>query len=198
MHANKYTKFHNQLTIAYGEAEQITYDDEFTLSNQTLSAETVEDVTAAHLYVPANTKLSMRSFTETFNVTVPFRFGNYSNISITTPTITQTTTYYVLTDNINADKVLPRSYLAPVRKLVGGLQVVPQATITADLTTVTMGFTQADLKPFKSQLQQQVGGSDTWVDVTSGDAHVDLWYNTNTSLESSVGDFEYAFSFPPR
>jgi hypothetical protein len=197
VHANKYTKFHNQLTIAYGEAEQITYDDEFTVNNHTLSAETVEDVTGAHLYVPANTKLSMRSFTETFNVTVPFRFGNYSNISITTPTITQTTTYYVLTDDINADKVLPRSHLAPVRKLVDGLQVVPQATITADLTTLTAGFTQADLKPFKSQLQQQVGGSDTWVDVTSGDAHVDLWYNTNTSLESSVGDFEYAFSFPP-
>ena len=197
VHANKYTKFHNQLTIAYGEAEQITYDDEFTVSNYTSSAETVEDVTGAHLYVPANTKLSMRSFTETFNVTVPFRFGNYSNINITTPTITQTTTYYVLTDDINADKVLPRSHLAPVRKLVDGLQVVPQATITADLTTLTAGFTQADLKPFKSQLQQQVGGSDTWVDVTSGDAHVDLWYNTNTSLESSVGDFEYAFSFPP-
>ena len=196
VNANKYTKFHNQLTVAYGEAEQITYDDEFTISNYSVSAsETVEDVTASHLYIPANTKLTMRSFTETFKVTTPFRFGNYSNISITTPTITQTTTYYALTDNINADKVLPRSYLAPIRTLDGGL--VPQATISEAVTSLTVDFTQADLKPFKSQLQQQVGGSDTWVNVTSGDAHVDLWYNTNTYLDSNVGDFEYAFSFSP-
>lgn len=196
VNANKYTKFHNQLTVAYGEAEQITYDDEFTISNYSVSAsETVEDVTASHLYIPANTKLTMRSFTETFKVTTPFRFGNYSNISITTPTITQTTTYYALTDDINADKVLPRSYLAPIRTLDGGL--VPQATISEAVTSLTVDFTQADLKPFKSQLQQQVGGSDTWVNVTSGDAHVDLWYNTNTNLESNVGDFEYAFSFSP-
>ena len=195
VNANKYTKFHNQLTVTYGEAEQITYDDEFTISNYTVSSETVEDVTASHLYIPANTKLTMRSFTETFKVTTPFRFGNYSNISITTPTITQTTTYYALTDDINADKVLPRSYLAPIRTLDGGL--VPQATITAELRTLNVGFYQADLKPFFSKLQQQVGSSDTWVDVTNGDAHVDLWYNTNTYLESTVGDFEYAFSFSP-
>lgn len=196
VNANKYTKFHNQLTVAYGGAEQITYDDEFTISNYSVSAsETVEDVTASHLYIPANTKLTMRSFTETFKVTTPFRFGNYSNISITTPTITQTTTYYALTDDINADKVLPRSYLAPIRTLDGGL--VPQATISEAVTSLTVDFTQADLKPFKSQLQQQVGGSYTWVNVTSGDAHVDLWYNTNTNLESNVGDFEYAFSFSP-
>lgn len=195
VNANKYTKFHNQLTVEYNGDQQITYNDEFTLSNYSVSAETVQDVTAAHNYVPANTKLTMRSFTETFKVTTPFRFGNYSNISITTPTITQTTVYYALTDNINADKVLPRSYLAPIRTIDGNL--LPQATITDDMTTVTLAFTQADLKPFKSQLQQQVGGSDTWVDASGGDAHVDLWYNTNTYLESNVGDFEYAFSFSP-
>jgi hypothetical protein len=196
VNANKYTKFHNQLTVTYGEAEQITYDDEFTISDyEVTSPETVVDVTAAHNYVPANMKLTQRSFTETFKVTTPFRFGNYSNISITTPTISQTTTYYALTDNINGDKVLPRSHLAPIRTVVGAL--VPQASITADLRTLTVDFTKADLKPFKSKLQKQVGTDATWVDVTSGDAHVDLWYNTNTTLASNVGNFEYAFSFSP-
>jgi hypothetical protein len=196
--ANRYTKFHNQLTVAHDGATQITYNDEFTLSDYSVSQETSVPVTAPqYLNIPPNTTLTMRSFTETFKVTTPFRFGNYSNISITTPTITQTTTYYALTDDINADKVLPRSYLAPIRTIVEGEEVVLQATITADITDLTVAFTQADLKPFKSQLQQQVGGSNDWVNVTSGAADVDLWYNTNTYLGSNVGDFEYAFSFSP-
>lgn len=205
--AHKFTKFHNQIEITYGSAKQITYDDEFQIvgtavegtPDKTLHSD-VEITTYTHL--PANTKLYKRSYTESFKVKIPFRFGNYTNLFLTTPTISQKVEYYVLTDNSNNNADLPRYFLRDVRD---GSNNAINATISgvtghpSTTWSTTINFKNNDFRTHHIVVQKLTGGN--WVDqALAGGAHVDsdLWYNTRSTLPTDgIGTFNVALTLSP-
>lgn len=191
--ANKFTKFHHQFEITYNGNTQITYDDEFTVLNYVKSAVSTSAEITNFLNVPANTKLYRRSYNETFKVKIPFRFGYIDNLFLTSKEITHTVEYYVLTDNNNNNVDLPRYFLSGVKT---NTNTDLNATITSTNWSTTVTLSNKDFKPYKIALQKK---TDTeWVDVTPAVlAHGDIWYNTRSTITSSIGSFYLTLTLPP-
>lgn len=191
--AKKFTKFHNVIEIDYNTFKQITYDDEFTILNYSKSEITTSAEITNFSNVPVNTKLHTRSYTETFNVKIPFRFGNYENLYITSPTITQTVTYYVLTDNKNNDNDLPRYFLNGIKD---DTDADIYATVNQSTWDSTITFSNKDFKTHSVILQQKTTGD--WEDVSLLPAlDSDLWYNTQSTISSSIGTYIISFTLSP-
>lgn len=199
--ASKFTKFHYVMEVQYNGIDyngetQTTYDDEFEVLNYVKSAVSTspEIDTTGFSNVPANTKLYKRSYTESFKIRTPFRFGYINNLLLTSETISNTIEYYVLTDNTNNNADLPRYYL-------NGIKTDEDEDLFATLTETTpfqttISFTNKDFKPYNISLQKK---TDTeWVNVTLDQpAHADLWYNTRSSIHSPIGSFYIALTLSP-
>ena len=201
--AREFTKFHNTLDITYDGLTQTTYDDEFTInppaSPAALRVYNADEVLSPSSYqlpsAVAGKTLVKRSYTETFSVTTPFRFGNYSNLLLTTPTFTQTTTYYVLKDG---SRDLPRNLLLGVIHANGD-------PLLAEITTKVDGvnaaplvahFVRDDLKPYTATVMKQTTTGGT--EVTGSGADLDVWYNTPTSItQTDVGTFTTNVTLSP-
>lgn len=191
--ANKFTKFHNQIEITYDDVKQITYDDEFEVLNYSKSSVTTSPEITDHLNVPANTKLYKRSYDETFNIRIPFRLGNYNNLYLTTPLITQTVEYYVLTDNNNNNADLPRYFINGIKN---ASNVDIYATITSTIFSTTITFSNKDLKPHFISLEKIT--NDSWNSVSpSSPVHCDFWYNSISTVTSTIGTFNVSFTLSP-
>jgi hypothetical protein len=191
--ANKFTKFHNQIEITYDTVKQITYNDEFTVLNYSKSSITTSPEITDHLNVPANTKLYKRSYEETFNIKIPFRFGNYDNLFLTSPSITQTVEYYVLTDNNNNNADLPRYFLNGVKN---ASNADIYATITSTNFSTTITFKNKDLKTHHIGLEKIT--NDSWSSVSpSSPVQSDLWYNSISTIASTIGTFNVSFTLSP-
>jgi len=191
--ANKFTKFHQEMEITYGSNSQITYDDEFTVLDYTKSAVSSSAQITNYLNVPANTKLYKRSYTESFSVKLPFRFGYNTNIFLTSPTISQTVEYYVLTDDSNNNADLPRYFLSGIKT---DLNANLYATISNTTWTTSISFSNKDFKPYTIGLQKKTTGD--WEPVTlDTPSHADIWYNTRSSAISSIGSFYVALTLSP-
>jgi hypothetical protein len=205
--ASKFTKFHNQIEITYGGATQITYDDEFEIVGTTVlgvpdKTQHDDELIIGYTHLPANTKLYKRSYTESFQVKIPFRFGNYTNLFLTTPTITQKVEYYVLTDDTNSNADLPRYSLRSVRD-------ASEAVINAIITGVgshpspewstTVNFKNNDFRTHHITVQKIENGG--WTDqALTNNAHVDadFWYNTESMLATDgIGTFNVSFTLSP-
>jgi len=205
--ASKFTKFHNQIEITYGSAKQITYDDEFQIV-ETAVAGTPDKTPLADVEItnytslPENTKLYKRSYTESFKVKIPFRFGNYTNLFLTTPTITHKVEYYVLTDNTNNNAELPRYFLKDVRDASGAVINAIISGVTGHTSATwetTVSFKNNDFRTHHITVQKLTSGS--WADQALADnAHVDadLWYNTRSTLATDgIGTFNVSFTLSP-
>ena len=198
--ASKFTKFHYVMEVQYNDITytgetQTTYDDEFEVLNYLKSAVTSQEMLITNFQnVPANTKLYKRSYTESFKIRTPFRFGYINNLLLTSETISNTIEYYVLTDNTNNNADLPRYYLNGV-KTDEGDDLYATITETTPFQT-TISFTNKDFKPYNISLQKK---TDTeWVNVTPDvPAHADLWYSTRSSIISPIGSFYLALTLSP-
>jgi hypothetical protein len=198
MLASKFTKFHYNLETSYQDIPQITYDDEFTILNYSKSSVTTSPEITNFLNVPANTKLYKRSYTESFNVKVPFRYGYYNNLFLTSDTLSYDIEYYVLTDNNNINADLPRYYLNGVKDNNDDdiYATVTPTTSTVSTSSTNIGFTNKDFKPYNISLQKKTGTD--WVDVTpDAPAYADLWYNTRSTISSPIGSFYLSLTLPP-
>lgn len=193
IHANKFTKFHHEMEISFGSNSQITYDDEFTILNYSKSAISTSPQITNFLNVPSNTKLYKRSYTESFAVKLPFRFAYNTNLFLTSPTISHTVEYYVLTDNNNNNADLPRYYLSGIKT---NLNTDLYATISNTEWTTTISFSNKDFKPYTIGIQKKTTGD--WESVTlDAPSHADIWYNTRSTVISPVGSFYVALTLSP-
>jgi hypothetical protein len=206
--ASKFTKFHNQIEITYGGATQITYDDEFEIVETTVpgvpdKTPHADELITGYTHLPANTKLYKRSYTESFKVKIPFRFGNYTNLFLTTPTITQKVEYYVLTDDTNSNADLPRYSLRSVRdasEAVINAIITGVGSHTSPEWSTTVSFKNNDFRTHHITVQKLLGSGD-WTDqALTNNAHVDadFWYNTQSTLATDgIGTFKVSFTLSP-
>ena len=193
--AKDFTKFHQQIEITHNGNTQITYNDEFEIlgpPNKVTHPESAEITN--FLNVPANTKLFKRSFTETFKVKIPLRFGYYDNLFLTSKEIEHTVEYYVLKDTNNNNADLPRYFLNGVKT---NEDAPLYATITPLNWTTNISFTNKDFKPYKIGLEKK-DADGIWESVTlTSPAHGDIWYNTPSTIISPIGSFNLALTLPP-
>ena len=201
--AHKFTKFHNQIEITYNSAKQITYDDEFEIIAYAKEALTPVEITN-YTNLPSNSKLYKRSYTESYKVKIPFRFGNYNNIFLTSPTITQTVEYYVLTDNTNSNNDLPRYFLKDVRDNTNGSIYATISGITGHTSptwNTTVNFKNNDFRTHHINVQKRTDGTNNWsIQALTDGATVDadLWYNTQSILPTDgIGTFTVSFTLAP-
>ena len=196
--ANKFTKFRTQIVTSYDVSgvsyTQTTYDDEFdaTISAPSYNADVLIDTT--NYTKPANTKLYKRSYSQTVSVKIPLRFGNYNNIFITTPTVTQTVEYYVLTDDTNNNAELPRFSLKDVRDASGAIL---NAIFTMSTSNTVITFSKNTFKTHKYSLEKKTNTSWDNVSLEGVVYHADLWYNTQTTIPSSIGTFAVSQTISP-
>jgi hypothetical protein len=201
--AREFTKFHNKLDITYDGQTQTTYDDEFTIippaAPAALRAYNSEEVLSPTSYIlpsaVAGKTLVKRSYTETFSISTPFRFGNYSNLMLTTPTFTQTTTYYVLKDG---SRDLPRNLLSTAIHANGDPLLAEITTKVGEVSAAPLvaHFVRDDLKPYTATVMKQttMGGTE----VTGSGADIDVWYNTKTEItQTGVGTFTTNVTLSP-
>jgi hypothetical protein len=193
--ASKFTKFHYNLETGYLDiTPQITYDDEFEVLNYSKSAVTTSSEITNYLNVPSNTKLYKRSYTESFKVKVPFRYGYYDNLFLTSETLSYDIEYYVLTDNNNNNADLPRYHLNTIKDNNNN-DIYATVTPTSYSTTIT--FSNKDFKPYNISLQKK-GDDGVWAPVTPDDpVYADLWYNSPTTITSDIGSFSLTLTLPP-
>ena len=193
--ANKFTKFHYMMEVQYdntGET-QVTYDDEFTVLEYVKSEVSTSAEITNFLNVPSNTKLYKRSYTESFKVKTPFRFGYINNLFLTSQTINTTVEYYVLTDNTNNNADLPRYFLSGVKT---NTDTDLNATITSTTWSTTVTFSNKDFKTHSVGLQKKTDTA--WVDVTPEvPVHADIWYNTRSTVISEIGSFYVTLTLSP-
>ena len=193
--AKDFTKFHQQIEITHNGNTQITYNDEFEIlgpPNKVTHPESAEITN--FLNVPANTKLFKRSFTETFKVKIPLRFGYFDNLFLTSEDIEHTVEYYVLKDTNNNDADLPRYFLNGVKR---NDDTPLYATITPTTWTTNISFTNKDFKPYNIGLNKK-DADGIWESVTlTSQAHGDIWYNTPSTIISPIGSFNLALTLPP-
>jgi len=182
--ASKYSKFYDKLDFIYNGNTSTTYDDELVYN--TIDSSNVElTLDGSYANIPSGCTLHKLRQTDIFTVTTPFRFGNYSNISITTSEITKVVTYYSLTLDSNG-RELPRRNLAPIT-----LNEYPITADVIDYTAISYwNFTQADLKPYFINVQTEPSNNNI------GTSSVDMWYNTTTAVSSPIGTFYFAYSLP--
>jgi hypothetical protein len=201
--AREFTKFHNKLDITYDGQTQTTYDDEFTIippaAPAVLRVYNSEEVLSPSSYIlpsaVAGKTLVKRSYTETFSISTPFRLGNYSNLMLTTPTFTQTTTYYVLKDG---SRDLPRNLLSTAIHANGDPLLAEITTKVGEVNAAPLvaHFVRDDLKPYTATVMKQttMGGTE----VTGSGADIDVWYNTITEItQTGVGTFTTNVTLSP-
>lgn len=194
--ASKFTKFHNTLDITYGGQTQTTYDDEFDYIENNRGLINVVPLTQSdYAGIPAGKTLEKRTYTESISLKTAFRFGNYSNLDLITPTFTQTTTYYVLKDG---SRDLPRYFLDGIT-FTGGAPL--KASITSKVGEVVAiplvaHFVRDDLKPYVAKMLQWKGSEGGVVQNTTAD--LDVWYNTPTTItQPNVGEFTTNVTLSP-
>jgi hypothetical protein len=172
--AENYTEFHGQMNFSYGENTQITYDDELSYD----VSDNLTDISYAVVTgyeIPSGTQLRLYTEKRSFKVSTLFRFGNYKNITIKTPLLERTLTYYAL---YRDTQQLPRYRLAGL-----GLQNAT-ISITSGSTTSTYSFYKNDLKPYYVQLQNNTSANGSFANF--GDQFsVDMWYNTTTDISTT-------------
>jgi hypothetical protein len=194
--ASKFTKFHYNMEITYQDLPpQITYDDEFTILNYNKSAVTTSPEITNYLNVPANTKLYKRSYTESFNIKVPLRFGYINNLFLTSETLSYTIEYYVLTDNNNNNADLPRYYLNGVKDNNND-DIYATVTGSEENFQTIINFSNKDFKPYNISLEKKTDSA--WINVTPDTpTYADLWYNTRSTVTSSIGSFYLSLTLSP-
>lgn len=186
--ASKLVQFNDKLTFTYNGHSSVTYNDEFivTTTSSTDSSATISQ--SAYTGIPSGCVLNKKVLTTAFTVKTPFRLGAYTNLKITTPTIVKTITYYTLTqDGVE----LPRRLLAGIIETgVGEIT----STVNSYSVTTNYALTADDLKPYSITLQTTLNGS-TWTDAST-QISADMWYGTQTTINSSIGSFVFNFSMP--
>ena len=197
--AHKFTKFRTQIITSYVvngvTYTQTTYDDEFDATTSAPSFNQDELIDTTGFTKPLNTKLYKRSYSQNISVKIPLRLGNYNNIFITTPTVTQTVEYYILTDDTNNNAELPRFSLKDVKNASGNIL---NAIFGMTSTTTDITFSKNTFKTHKYTLEKKLDSSN-WSNVSdlSQVYHADLWYNTQTTIPSSLGTFNVSQTISP-
>jgi hypothetical protein len=186
--ASKLFQFADKMTFSYNGHSSVTYNDEFTVNPISSSESPITISQGDYSGIPSGCVLNKKVLTTVFTANIPFRLGAYTNLKITTPTITKTITYYILTKD---GAELPRRLLSGVTEIgVGALT----STLNNYSTTTDYALTANDLKPYFITLQKTVDGSN-WTDILP-QMSADMWYGNSTVINSSNGNFTFDFSLP--
>ncbi len=186
--ASKLFQFADKMTFLYNGHSSVTYNDEFIVNPISSSESPITISQGDYSGIPSGCVLNKKALTTVFTVNIPFRLGAYTNLKITTPTITKTITYYTLTkDGVE----LPRRLLASVTENGGDALT---STVNNYSTTTNYALTANDLKPYFITLQKTVDDSN-WTDILP-QMSADMWYGNSTVINSSIGNFTFDFSLP--
>ena len=200
--AHRYNEgvFYNVVDIGYPNIdedglsiENLTYrllNTDFTITSTNETETPVLLPQGNYTGIPAGHTLYQITRTENIAISAPLLFGNYSNIVLTTPTFTQTTTYYQLK---YSDSIVPNSFLKDIKLTTGNLGI--KATISlAGLSLVGAVFKASDFTSFSATLQRQQVLGGEWTDVAGGFVGVDLFANIPSTMVSTIGSFTYSFT----
>jgi hypothetical protein len=186
---NTTSGIHSQFNFDFQGSTSITYDDEIEVGSFTTNESSLE-VTNYTTYagIPSGNRLFKITTTQSFTASTIFRFGQYTNLNIITPQVTQIITSYRLTTQDG--KQLPNRFLSGITNLGNNLST----TIAMTPITTRYEFVKADLLPYTLNIQTQ-NSANIWSDYP-GSTSADFWYNTSSTIDISNGTFTFDFSAP--